>query len=217
MSLEDLRRQYTMGGLDESSVPSNPMELFSEWMTSALDNAPVDWVEPYAMTLATTTSTGEVSARIVLLRGFDAEGGFTFYTNYESAKGQQLAANNSAALVFYWGYLERQIRITGSVEKVSRELSQSYFQKRPRGSQIGASVSRQSQPIPNRKSLEDKVADFEKQIGEETIELPEFWGGYRLVANAIEFWQGRQNRLHDRLTWCRASPDETWQLQRLSP
>lgn len=214
MSLEDLRRQYTMGGLTEESAPGNPIELFGDWMTIALENAPADWVEPYAMTLSTSDTEGNLSSRVVLLRGYD-EAGFVFYTNYESAKGQQLKSHPQAALVFYWGYLERQVRVVGSVSKVSRELSESYFHKRPRGSQIGANVSRQSQTIASREELEAAVANFEAEVGDGPVPLPEDWGGYCVMPQRIEFWQGRKNRLHDRLVYRRN--DSGWLRQRLSP
>ena len=214
MSLEDLRRQYTLGGLSEDDIPADPIELFGTWMQSALDNAPADWVEPYAMSLSTCDAQGDLSARMVLLRGFDQDG-FVFYTNYESAKGQHLAEHPHAALVFYWGYLERQVRISGSVERVSRELSEAYFHKRPRGSQIGASVSKQSCPVGNRAELESAVEQFEKELGNESIPLPDDWGGYRVKTQKIEFWQGRKNRLHDRLVYSRAG--DAWKLVRLSP
>ena len=215
MSLEELRRQYTMGGLTESEMPANPIALFGDWMQTALDNAPQDWVEPYAMTLATSDLEGCVSARIVLLRGF-GDDGFVFYTNYESSKGKQLAANAKASLVFYWGYLERQVRVQGVVSKVSREQSQQYFHKRPRGSQVGASISRQSQPVGNREELERQAKKFADELGEEAIPLPDDWGGYQLNANQIEFWQGRENRLHDRLVYERTG-ETNWKLGRLSP
>lgn len=214
MSLEDLRRQYTMGGLTDELAPDDPIELFAEWMGSALDNAPADWVEPYAMTLSTSDAQGSLSSRIVLLRGFGNDG-FVFYTNYESAKGQQLKSNPQAALVFYWGYLERQVRITGSVSKVSREESEAYFHKRPRGSQIGAQASRQSQPIGSREELEKAVAAFEEEVQDGEVPLPDDWGGYRVLPATIEFWQGRKNRLHDRLEYRRM--EDAWTRQRLSP
>lgn len=214
MSLEDLRRQYTQNGLYEADLPPSPLELFSVWMKLALENAPQDWIEPYAMTLATSSPTGNVSARVVLLRGYDDEG-FVFYTNYDSAKGEQLAANAQAALVFYWGYLERQVRVTGTVSKVSREKSKAYFQRRPRGSQIGATISRQSEPIAGREILESAAARYEKEIDNAPIPLPNFWGGYCVHPSEIEFWQGRQNRLHDRIAYIRDGNE--WNLQRLSP
>lgn len=215
MSLDELRRQYTMGGLDEAGAPGEPIALFTDWMQIALDNAPADWVEPYAMTLATAVGA-DVTARIVLLRGFDHDG-FVFYTNYESAKGAQLAENPSAALVFHWGYLERQVRITGSVERVNRELSETYFHKRPRGSQIGAVVSRQSERIQSRDRLEQAARQLESELDGQPVPLPDFWGGYRVRPLQMEFWQGRENRLHDRLTYTRETEQAEWRLGRLSP
>lgn len=225
MTLEDLRRQYTLGGLNENEMPEQPMELFAEWMKCALDNAPAEWVEPYAMTLATSTLTGEVSARIVLLRGFD-DSGFVFYTSYESLKSSQIDLNSNCALVFHWGYLERQVRITGSVSRVSRKQSEAYFHKRPRGSQIGATVSRQSHPVASRNELETAASAFEKEIGDAMIPLPASWGGYCVFPEGIEFWQGRRNRLHDRIVYSRldssGNPSHEgavagWTMQRLSP
>ena len=216
MSLEELRRQYTICGLSESNLPSNPLGLFSTWLEVAMEHAPADWIEPYAMTLATSTPTGQVSARMVLLRGFD-EKGFVFYTNYDSRKGAELAANNNSALVFYWGYLERQVRVTGTATKVERALSAEYFRQRPRGSQIGASVSRQSTVIQSRDELELAVSGFKAELGEGTVPLPEFWGGYRVFPYEIEFWQGRENRLHDRLVYARKDEGHSWELKRLSP
>ena len=214
MALDELRRQYTMGGLTEQDIPESPLQLFDEWMRIALENAPADWVEPYAMNLSTSDAAANISARVVLLRGFD-ERGFAFYTNYDSAKGQQIASNAKAALVFYWGYLERQVRIVGTVERVSRELSQTYFHKRPRGSQIGAAVSKQSQPLNGREELEEAVAALERDLGDAPVPLPDFWGGYRVKPSEIEFWQGRKNRLHDRLAYI--GVDGGWRIQRLSP
>lgn len=214
MSLEELRRQYTMGGLTEGEMPESPIDLFHEWMQTALENVPADWVEPYAMTLATSDMSGSVTARVVLLRGYD-DNGFVFYTNYESAKGNQLEANPQAALVFYWGYLERQVRVTGRVTKVDRQKSDTYFHKRPRGSQIGASVSKQSKTISGRDDLEAAVKKFEQEIGEGEVPLPSFWGGYCLEPLEIEFWQGRKNRLHDRLVY--EQKNKNWDLRRLSP
>lgn len=215
MSLEDLRRQYTMGGLSESSLPTEPDSLFGDWMQTALKNAPAEWIEPYAMTLATADPSGDVSARIVLLRGHDADG-FVFFTNYESEKGIQLAANPKASLVFYWGYLERQVRVTGTVEKVSRQQSEAYFHKRPRGSQMGAVVSQQSKPLANRESLEASIQQLAIKLGDGEVPLPDAWGGYRLCHERIEFWQGRQNRLHDRIVYARTASN-TWNVNRLSP
>lgn len=216
MSLEELRRQYTLGGLTRKNLPSSPFEFFADWMQTALDQAPADWVEPYAMTLATSSTQEDVSARIVLLRGHD-EAGFVFYTNYDSAKGQQLADNASAALTFYWGYLERQVRVRGKVKRTAREPSERYFHKRPRGSQISAAISPQSQTVSSREWLEQQAHDYETQLGQDAeVPLPDNWGGYVLEPQEIEFWQGRQNRLHDRILYQRQD-DGSWEQLRLAP
>ena len=215
MSLADLRRQYTLAGLHESDLPSDPITAFGDWLQTALDNVPAEWIEPYAMTLATSKLDGNVSARIVLLRGFDQQG-FVFYTNYESRKGRELEDNPHAALVFHWDYLERQVRIEGTVSRVERELSENYFHRRPRGSQLGAAVSKQSAELGSREELESAVQKFESTLPDGApVPLPEFWGGYRVAPTTIEFWQGRENRLHDRLIYRRRESD--WERQRLSP
>ena len=214
MSVENLRRQYTLHGLSENDVAEDPIRQFDVWMREAIDRAPDDWVEPHAMTLATGTSTGDISARIVLLRGYDAQG-FVFYTNYDSRKARDLGDNRRAALVFHWGYLERQVRISGCVDRVSREQSEAYFDSRPRASQISACVSRQSREVANRTELEQATRSFSDSLGEAPVPLPEDWGGYRLAPEQIEFWQGRANRLHDRLVYVR--DQERWLLKRLSP
>jgi pyridoxamine 5'-phosphate oxidase len=167
------------------------------------------------MTVATATRAGVPSARIVLLKGFDARG-FAFYTNYESHKGNELAENPVAALVFHWVELHRQVRVTGAVEKVSYEESDAYFQSRPRGSRLGAWTSKQSSVLAGRAPLEARLAELTAQFGEGDIPLPSFWGGYRVIPAAVEFWQGRPSRLHDRLRYTR-QPDDRWQIERLSP
>jgi pyridoxamine 5'-phosphate oxidase len=166
------------------------------------------------MTLATATPDGRPSARMVLLRGFD-ERGFCFYTNYESRKGGELAANPNAALVFWWGELERQVRIEGRVERTSRSESEAYFRSRPPGSQLSAAASPQSQVIDGRAVLEERVARLATGQKDGEVPLPGFWGGYRLVPEVVEFWQGRPNRLHDRLRYRRAG--DRWRIERLAP
>lgn len=166
------------------------------------------------MTLATAASDGTPSARVVLLKGL-SENGFVFYTNYESPKGKELAANPKAALVFYWPELERQVRVAGRVERVSREQSAAYFHSRPRGSQLGAWASRQSEIIPGREPLEDRLRALQAEYPGE-VPLPPFWGGFRLLPRQIEFWQGRPNRLHDRLLYS-LQQDGSWRRERLSP
>ena len=212
--MEDMRKQYTRSGLAESDCHSNPIEQFRNWFDEMVQHNPVDWFEPNAMTLATADQDGNLAARIVLLKGFD-ESGFVFYTNYESAKGKELADNPKASLAFYWPFMERQVRIDGSVQKVSREQSDKYFHLRPRGSQLGAVVSPQSQVLASRAELETKVAELEQQLAGQTVSLPDHWGGYVVYPTQIEFWQGRENRLHDRIQYIRSG--DGWKLQRLAP
>ncbi len=207
-----LRQEYAGMRLDEGDVDADPVMQFTRWFEQALAaHVP----EPNAMTVATATRAGVPSARIVLLKGFDARG-FVFFTNYEGRKGQELAENPVAALVFHWVELHRQVRITGAVEKVSREESDAYFQSRPRGSRLGAWTSKQSSVLAGRAPLEARLAELTAQFGEGDIPLPPFWGGYRVIPDAIEFWQGRPSRLHDRLCYVRL-PDDTWRIERLSP
>jgi len=207
-----LRQEYAGMRLDEGDVAADPVTQFTRWFEQALAaHVP----EPNAMTVATATRAGVPSARIVLLKGFDARG-FVFYTNYEGRKGQELAENPVAALVFHWVELHRQVRITGAVEKVSRAESDAYFQSRPRGSRLGAWTSKQSSVLDGRAPLEARLAELTAQFGAGDIPLPPFWGGYRVIANAVEFWQGRPSRLHDRLRYAR-QPDDTWRIERLSP
>ncbi|MEY2857353.1 MAG: hypothetical protein RLZZ74_1665 [Cyanobacteriota bacterium] len=212
-SIADLRQNYTLAGLTETDLDSNPLKQFNIWFQQALA---ADLIEPNAMTLATATPDGKPTARIVLLKGVD-EQGFVFYTNYDSQKGQQLIANPYAALVFLWDKLERQIRIEGKVEKLSADESWSYFHSRPKASQLGAWTSAQSQVIPNREVLEQKLLSLQAQYsGDATIPLPEHWGGFRVIPNRIEFWQGRPSRLHDRLVYD-LQTDGSWSISRLSP
>jgi pyridoxamine 5'-phosphate oxidase len=211
-NVADLRRNYTRAGLNETEADSNPFTQFQTWFDQALA---ADLPEPNAMTLATATPEGKPSARIVLLKGFD-EDGFVFYTNYASQKGQQLADNPWASLVFWWAELERQVRIDGRVEKVSKQESEEYFASRPLGSRLGAWASPQSQVISSRVVIEDKIAELEPKYEEETIPKPPNWGGYRLIPTEIEFWQGRPNRLHDRLRY-RQQGDGSWLRERLAP
>ena len=214
MSFEDLRRQYTLDGLLESGAAASPVDQFNGWMQAALDSAPAEWVEPYAMTLSTSDNGGQVSSRIVLLRGFDEEG-FVFYTNYESQKGKALKSHPQAALLFYWGYLERQVRVSGNVSRIDHKQSEAYFHRRPRASQISASISRQSERVASREELETAAQKMADALGEDPVPLPDFWGGYRLVPDRFEFWQGRADRLHDRLVYEQTA--EGWARFRVSP
>ena len=210
--MDKLRREYTDAGLNKQDLNPNPFKQFEQWFQEAID-AKIDL--PDATTLATATSDGIPSARIVLLRGHD-ERGFIFYTDYESQKGKELAENPNAALVFYWRELDRQVRITGQVSKVSRENSNNYFQSRPVASRLAALASRQSEVIPGRQVLEERFNQLAKQYQDKEIPLPSDWGGYRLSPNMIEFWSGRPSRLHDRLRYTR-QPDNEWRIERISP
>jgi pyridoxamine 5'-phosphate oxidase len=212
MALSDLRREYTLAGLKESDLDSNPLKQFDKWFQQALA---AGLPEPNAMTLATATLDGKPSARIVLLKGLD-ERGFVFFTNYESQKGRELSANPQAALVCYWIELERQVRINGRVSCVSVEESEEYFRSRPLGSQLGAWASRQSEVVGGRKILEDRLEALTHEYQSKPIPLPPYWGGYRVAPETIEFWQGRPNRLHDRLRYTLQSNSQ-WLIERLSP
>ena len=204
--------------LDEGAIHSDPFEQFGLWFEEA---ATLTVPDPNAMTLATTTRDGRPSARMVLLKEYDHRG-FVFYTNYESHKGRELEENPRAALVLFWAELHRQIRIEGTVERVSSEESDAYFRSRPKGSRIAALASNQSTVLDSRASLDARVADLTRQygagdgIGDDDVPRPPYWGGYRVVPAAIEFWQGRRDRLHDRLVF-RRLPHGDWDLIRLSP
>ena len=210
--MAELRREYTDAGLDDRDLNANPFKQFEKWFQEAID-AKLDL--PDAMTLATATKDGIPSARTVLLRGRD-ERGFVFYTDYGSQKGRELAENPNAALVFYWRELDRQVRITGQVSKVSRENSNNYFHSRPVGSRLAALASRQSEVVPDREVLEERFMRLAEQYQDREIPLPSDWGGYRLFPNMIEFWSGRPNRLHDRLRYTR-KPNDDWRIERISP
>jgi pyridoxamine 5'-phosphate oxidase len=212
MSIADLRREYALARLDERDVSHDPIVEFARWFAEAQE---AEVLEANAMTLATATAAGAPSARIVLLKAFD-ERGFVFFTDYRSRKGGELEANPRAALVFYWGELERQVRITGGVALTSREESEQYFQGRPLGSRLGAWASHQSRVIPGRAALEQDLREVEERYGDGEVPLPPHWGGYRLVPDAIEFWQGRASRLHDRIRYVREA-GKGWRVERLSP
>jgi pyridoxamine 5'-phosphate oxidase len=213
MNVRDLRRDYARQTLLESNIDVNPFLQFRHWFAQAVE---AQVIEPNAMTLATITTDGKPAARIVLLKDFD-ERGFVFYTNFQSRKGQELAQTPSGALVFWWGELERQVRIEGSVTLVSEAEADAYFQSRPKGSQLGAWVSHQSQVIGERSVLEDRLAALEQEYCDRPIPRPPHWGGYRLAPTYFEFWQGRTNRLHDRLCYRHITTNNIWQVERLSP
>jgi pyridoxamine 5'-phosphate oxidase len=200
-----------VSGIDPTVEHQNPFDLFAAWYADADESG---LIHPEAMTLATASPEGVPSARTVLLKEVD-DGGFVFYTNYGSRKAQELEANPMAALVFHWAVLERQVRIEGRVERVSREQASTYHGSRPRGSQIGAWASRQSQTLPDRGSLGARVREFTARFEGGDVPLPEFWGGYRLRPTRMEFWQGRANRLHDRLLF--ETDTREWTTRRLYP
>jgi len=210
-SLADLRKDYSLAGLLERNLARDPFRQFDQWFREA-EGAKLN--EPNAMTLATSDREGIPSARTVLLKGVDGRG-FTFFTNYESLKGRDLAANPHASLVFPWLELERQVIIAGTVTKVSREESDAYFQSRPLGSQLGAWASAQSTIVPDRDTLEASLNAIKKRYAGQIVPTPPHWGGYRVSPTTVDFWQGRRNRLHDRLRYRRT--DDGWTIERLAP
>ena len=211
-SLREIRKEYKRASLSESDIDSDPIKQFQHWWSDAV-NSQIEDIN--AMTLATASQDGVPSARIVLLKGFDDKG-FNFFTNYNSYKGRQLVENPRACLVFFWKELERQIRITGLVSKLSPEESDAYFNERPDGRRLGAWASPQSEVIPNREWLEKTEKDYEKQFKGKKIHRPSHWGGYIVRPVTIEFWQGRPNRLHDRIQYS-LQEDGIWLIERLAP
>ena len=209
-SIAQLRKNYTFGQLSETEVPRDPMPLFQLWFDQAVQ---AQCPEPNSMTLATADQAGNPSARIVLLKGAD-QNGFTFFTNYQSQKGRELAMRPQAALLFHWHELERQVRIKGIAEPVSATESDEYFHSRPAASRIGAWASPQSSKIPNREFLEQAEKRFQAEFGD-TPPRPEHWGGYRIQPTEMEFWQGRPSRLHDRIHY--KLEGSSWKIERLAP
>ncbi|MEJ6602092.1 MAG: pyridoxamine 5'-phosphate oxidase [Verrucomicrobiia bacterium] len=209
--LTELRKEYTQAGLNEAELSANPFEQFNHWFEEA---KAAGILEPNAMTLATVREDGTPAARTVLLKEAD-ERGFVFFTNYQSAKAADLAAQPRATLVFPWLGLERQVIISGEVTKVSREETEAYFKIRPSGSQLGAWASQQSTTVTDRATLEAKLEAVTERFAKEPISAPPHWGGYRVAPTQIEFWQGRPNRLHDRLVFRRES--DAWVVERLAP
>lgn len=211
LSLSDIRTDYKKAVLSEKDVAADPFTQFNKWFDEVMHSR-VE--EPNAMTLATADGDGMPSARIVLLKGTDGQG-FYFYTNYESRKGKELAANPKAALVFFWKELERQVRMQGRVVKATAAQSDAYFLSRPRGSQLGAWSSPQSRTIATREVLEDRVREITARFEKEKLYRPDFWGGYCLIPESVEFWQGRPSRLHDRIVYLKN--EEDWEIKRLAP
>lgn len=213
MDIGALRREYTHSGLSKANLAANPFLQFETWFQQANQ---ANLAEVNAMQIATSTAQGKPSLRTVLLKAFD-EQGFVFYTNYHSQKAQQIAENPQVAALFFWKELERQVEITGRVEKVSTLESLKYFTSRPRGSQLGAWVSAQSSIISSRKLLEAKLEEMKLKFSHGEIPLPDFWGGFRIIPDTVEFWQGRPNRLHDRFEYRRSAEQTNWQIERLAP
>ncbi|WP_353930290.1 pyridoxamine 5'-phosphate oxidase [Okeanomitos corallinicola TIOX110] len=211
-NIADLRKDYALQELSEAEINHNPFIQFKFWFDQAVA---AQLPEPNAMTLATSTPDGKPSARMVLLKNFD-ERGFVLFTNYNSHKGKEITANPHAALVFWWAELERQVRIAGTVEKISDEESDDYFEVRPHNSRLGAWASNQSEVIANREVLEAQLQAFQDKYENKEVPRPPHWGGFRIIPQEIEFWQGRSSRLHDRLLYTRLN-DGGWKIERLSP
>ncbi len=216
MDLKDLRRSYQEGRLAREDLASEPMSQFQAWFDQAQQAPSAPWFEANAMTLSTADARGRVTARIVLLKHV-MDSGFVFFTNYQSEKAEQLEQNPLASLVFYWPHVERQVRIEGAVAKTDAALSSQYFHARPRGSQLSAAASPQSKAVDSRESLVDMTMSLAEKFEGQEIPCPEFWGGYVLQPERVEFWQGRPSRLHDRFTYQRLDDGDEWKITRLAP
>lgn len=212
MNLSDLRRDYEAGALHRRDLDADPIRQFERWLNDAIA---ADQLEPTAMTLATASPDGRPTARIVLLKSFDAKG-FVFFTNYLSKKGREIGANPNVELCFFWDKLERTVRVHGSVARTSREESETYFRRRPKRSQIGAAASNQSETVVNREVLERRFAELEKQYENSDVPTPPHWGGFRVTPESVEFWQGRKSRLHDRFRYQRGQAGG-WVIERIAP
>ena len=213
MDAADIRREYGQGELRRQDLNEDPVLQFDNWFKQAQQS---DIKDPSAMSLATADAAGEVSVRTVLLKIYDQQG-FVFFTNYESAKAHQIEQNPRVALLFPWLNLDRQVKIRGQASRISTQESLRYFMTRPRGSQLGAWVSQQSSVISSRTFLLSKLQEIKNRFAEGDVSLPEFWGGYRVVADSIEFWQGQPDRLHDRFRYTRQQGDQGWNIERLAP
>lgn len=214
MSIDQMRKAYERNGLLEIDIHSDPMVQFRNWFDAACQPDIPDWLEVNAMTLSTAGSDGTVTSRIVLLKGIE-NGHLYFFTNYESEKGRQIAENPNVSLCFFWPHLERQVRIDGTAAKTERAPSSDYFHRRPRESQLGALVSKQSRKVASRAELEQAVRESEEKWEGQEIPCPDYWGGYEVAPTRFEFWQGRPGRLHDRL--CYRPEGDQWEVSRLSP
>ena len=216
LSIQDLRRDYSFGGLVRSELPTDPMHLFHKWFVSLQEAELPNWVEINAMTLSTADPDGGACSRIVLLKGTEVDG-FLFFTNYDSAKGQQIASDPKVGLNFFWPMFDRQVRIEGKAIKTSSAISDQYFFSRPRASQLGAVASPQSRVLSDDLQLEIEIQALDAKLAGQPVPRPENWGGYQVIPARIEFWQGKPSRLHDRYRYDRIPETNTWSIHRLAP